>query len=128
MEKHQGGKYYDCNDNGRARAAGNSQECIDKVLSKPNPFGNGKKVIVRRNWGSCGNCDCKVDEKECYVYLEKHQGGKYYDCNDNGRARAAGNSQECIDKVLSKPNPFGNGKKVIVRRNWGSCGNCDCKS
>ena len=62
--------------------------------------------------------------KKCFVYLKKHQGGKYYDCNDNGRARAAGNSQECIDEVLRKPNPFGNGKKVIIRRNWGPDGGC----
>eukprot|EP00944_MAST-04C_sp_MAST-4C-sp1_P008238 g8238.t1 len=67
-------------------------------------------------------------KNKCFVYLEKHQGGKYYDCNDNGRARAAGNSQACIDEVLSKPNPFDNGKKVIVHRNWGPCGSCACKS
>ena len=65
-------------------------------------------MIVRRNWGSCGNCNCKDDNEKKFRLFEKHQGGKYYDCNDNGRARAAGNSQECIDKVLSKPNPFGN--------------------
>ena len=135
MKEHQGGKFYDCNDNGRARAAGHSQECIDKVLSKPNPFGNGKKVTVRRNWGPCGNCKCKkertneareprrktkITRRNVLFIWKSIQGGKFYDCNDNGRARAAGNSQACIDKVLSKPNPFGNGKKVTVRRNWGS--------
>ena len=67
--------------------------------------------------------DDKQDVKKCFAYLKDHQKGKNYDCHDNGRARDAGNSQECIDKVLSKSKPFGK-KKVKVTHNWGPDGHC----
>ena len=63
-------------------------------------------------------------ETECKAYLSEHQGGKFYDCNDNGRARDAGNQQKCIDNVLGKPDPFGDGRDVKVVHNWGSDGKC----
>ena len=66
----------------------------------------------------------KPPTTECKVYLAKHQGGKFYDCNDNGRARDAGNDQGCIDQVLGKPDPFGDGRKVKVVKNWGADGHC----
>ena len=63
-------------------------------------------------------------KEECKAYLSEHQGGKFYDCNDNGRARDAGNDQGCIDNVLGKPDPFGDGRKVKVVKNWGADGHC----
>ena len=66
----------------------------------------------------------KEVKEVCKVYLAKHQGGKFYDCNDNGRARDAGNDQGCIDQVLGKPNPFGDGREVKVVKNWKANGHC----
>ena len=64
------------------------------------------------------------EKEECKAYLAEHQGGKFYDCNDNGRARDAGNDQGCIDNVLGKPDPFGDGRKVKVVKNWKANGHC----
>ena len=118
LEKHQGGKYYDCNDNGR-KSCWKLQECIDEVLGNPNPFGNGKKVISAATGVPVVAVNAELIQG-MFRLLEEYQGGKYYDCNDNGRARAAGNSQACIDED-EQAQPFRQWQKRIVRRNWGPC-------
>ena len=88
------------------RDAENDQGCIDNVLGKPDPFGDGRKVKVVKNWGADGHCE----EVWKYIWQNIKEGNSMIVIN--GRARDAGNDQGCIDQVLGKPNPFGDGREV----------------
>jgi hypothetical protein len=87
----------------------------------------GVSIAVNKNFIVKNGVEVSTDLislPECEPWLSKHQAGQFFDCNDNGRARDAGNDQKCIDNVLGKNDPFGDGRQVRVEKNWGKKGHC----
>ena len=63
------------------------------AITLPHHFPGPQTRTKKLKRGSGAKKGKQNNQKECYVYLKEHQGGKFYDCNDNGRARAAGISR-----------------------------------